>query len=390
MKYLIALLILFMLIPFPALAGDEMQINKLIQSGNGIVKLESKNYIIENPIIMKSNTVLLGTGQTTFTLKSGVKWDLWVPVIKGTNLQNIRIAYINLDMNCDNQTVKYGLGYHNGIFLVGCSNVEIDHCSLINGKGDGARFKTCSNLKIHDNRAKRLGHDCIYIVDCKNATIINNKVTTRTNSGIRDWNSINVLIQGNTIDAQQDGYGGYGGMQIEYSKFFDNPKVEICRNIMTNTQGPGIQLIAYGNGLKIKKGINIRQNQFIQTGVSTSIKDAGGISIIGLKGASISNNVGDGCYNAFLVVMSGGESSTVKNNIITNTRPHNIIRPAGTGYGISNRAGTSFIIDSNCFWNNENGDLYKCTAKNSDLKDPKTHTTSSGWKWSSGKWVFKK
>ena len=222
------------------------------------------------------------------------------------------------------------------------------------------------------------------MVDCSGVSITNNKVETRTNSGIRDWNTVNLIIKGNSITAQQDGYGGYAGMQIEYSKYFANPNVEICNNIMTKTQGPGIQLIAYDKGLQIKKGISIKQNLFLQTGVSTYIPDTGGISIMGLNGVSIINNVFDGCYNDALYVTGG--SATIKNNIITNTALH--IRSTVGGYGVYNFYISNLIIDSNGFYNNKKGNLYRITAKNSDFKDPKTHKTTSGWTWKSGKWTL--
>ena len=387
MKYFFVVLIFILLIPLPVLAGDEIQINKQIQAGNGTITLASKNYIIENPILLKSNIVLQGNGKVTFTLKPYVKWALWVPVMSVTSLKNIRVTGINFNMNSDSQTVQPGLGYHNGIYFDYCTNVELDHCSFVNGKGDGARFKSSSNLNIHDNTAKRLGHDCIFVVDCNNVTMTNNQVSTRTNSGLRDWNTVNLIIKNKTITSQQDGNGGYAGIQIEYSKYFDNPNVQICNNVITRTQGPGVQLINYDDGLSIKKGITVEKNQFIQTGLSTYIVDAGGISIMGSKGAIIQNNVLDGCYNAGVIIMSGGEGMVIKNNIITNTLPHIMRTQTGTGVGILNRASTSFLIDSNCFWNNQNGNLYRCSAKNSDLKDPKIHKTTSGWIWKAGKMV---
>ena len=388
MKYFLVVLIVLILIPLPVLAGDEIQINKQIQTGINTITLAPKNYIIENPILLKSNIVLQGNGKVTFTLKPYVRWAVWVPVMSVTSLKNIRVTGINFNMNSDNQTVQPGLGYHNGIYFDYCTNVELDHCSFINGKGDGARFKSSSNLRIHDNTAQRLGHDCIFVIDSNNVTMTNNRVETRTNSGLRDFNTINLVIKNNTITSQQDGNGGYAGIQIEYSKYFENPNLEICNNIMTRTQGPGVQLIAYSDGLSIKKGITVEKNQFLQTGLSTYIVDAGGVSIMGLKGPSILNNVFDGCYNSGIIIESGGEGTVIKNNIITNTLQHIMRTQSGTGSGILNRAGTSFTIDSNCFWNNANGNLYRCPAKNSDSKDPKTHKTTSGWIWKSGKWLI--
>jgi hypothetical protein len=388
-KYIIISLIILVLLPLPVLAGDEVKINKMIEKSNGKVQLEGRTYKIDNPIVMKSGVTLLGVeGKTKFLLKSNVPWSTWVPVLDGVNLEKCRIAYITFDMNCDNQKVKYGKGYHNGMYLKGCKNIEVDHCTFINGKGDGARFKSSSNLKIHDNTARRLGHDGIFVVDCKDVNIYNNRITTRTNAGIRDWNSENVKISRNKIDAQLDGYGGYAGIQIEYSKYFSDPDIEISDNVLMETWGPGVQLIAYSKGLSINRGITVKQNQFLRTGQSNNIVDTGGISVKGLKGFTITNNVGDGCLNSFVYVESGGDDSVIKNNIITNTLPHREKDHSGNGYGIANRAGASLSVKNNCFWNNENGDTYKVTAKSSDFKDPKKYKTSSGWVWKGGKWVY--
>jgi parallel beta-helix repeat protein len=389
-KNIFYFLILFVLLsPLPAIAGDEVAINKKIQASTGVVKLESKTYTIEKPIVMKSGVSLIGTGSTVLFLHDYTNNGMWVPMIGGTNIKNSRISYINFNMNCDRQTVPYADGYHNAIFMSGASGVEVDHCSFINGRGDGARFKFSSGIYIHDNKVSKLGHDGFYVVDCNGVRIINNKVTTRKNAGIRNWNSQNVLISKNTVDSQLDGYGGYPGIQIEYSKYIENPNVAISENILTTTWGPVVKLIAYSSGLSIKKGVAITRNQFLKCGQSTNIADTGGISVSGMKGYTITNNVGDGCRNAFLYVQSGGLGSTVKYNIITNTLPHVRRTQAGSGYGIANVGGTYFVVDSNCFYNNANGNTYKITAKNSDLKDPKTHKTSSGWIWSSSKWIYK-
>ena len=389
LKLFVYLFVLFLLLPLPVLAaGDEVKLNQLIsKSPAGTIKLEARTYNIENPVILKSGVNLIGvSGKTKFLLKAGVPWGTFVPVVDGVNVKTSRIAYITFDMNGDKQTRPYGQGYHNGIFLKGCSNIEVDHCTFINGKGDGARFKTCSNLKIHDNVISRQGHDGIFVVDCKDVNIYNNRITTRTNSGIRNWNSQNVIINKNTIDAQQDGKGGYAGIQIEYSKYFENPNVVITNNVMKKTQGPGVQLIAYSAGANIKKGITISKNQFISTGVSTFISDTGGISFKGLKGATITNNVGDGCYNSFIWVASGGTGSIIKNNIIVNTVPHMKLSQSGTGYGISNRAGSSFLVDYNCFWNNKKGNTYKVTALHSTFKSPFIYKIGYGFYWTGVKW----
>jgi polygalacturonase len=350
-KWILSLVIL-LFIPIPALAGDEVLINQMIKVSSGDVHLSPRTYIVDHPINLRSGVDLYGVpGKTVILLKPKVKWALWVPVIDGTLVSGCRISGITIDMNADSQTVGYGLGYHNGVFLKGCKNIEVDHCTFFDSKGDGIRCKTSSNLDIHDNKISKMGHYGIFVIDCKDVYVMNNKIETRTNSGVRDWNSVNVKISGNQITAQQDGKGGYAGIEIEYSKLFTNPSVMISGNTMTRTQGPGVQLIAYSQGSKIKKGITVMNNKFVQTGVSTYIQDTGGISILGMNGATISANVFDRCYNSGVLLMSGGAGTVISKNIFINIQPHvrDYKKTLWTGYAICNRARVKITQSGNTY-----------------------------------------
>jgi parallel beta-helix repeat protein len=389
-----SLLITILLTTTACAAPTDTDINKLIQSAKvgSTVTLQKTTYNINNPIVLKSGVNINGNG-ATLLLKPYTKWSEWTPVIHGRVVKNVHITNLNLYMNRDKQTAPRGRGYHIGMFFEGGSNIEVDHCSIANGLGDGIRSKSSENLKIHDNTVKHIGHDGIFVVDCKYVDIWNNKVTTNTNAGIREWNTVFLKIRSNTIDSELNGYGGYGAMQIEYSKFYSEPSVVISDNIMRKTWGPGIILFGYDKGVGITKGIIINRNRFLECGYSHSIQDTGGISIQGLKGIVIQNNVADGCYNTFIYLAKGGVGTIVKNNIITSTQSHRIVilrraqNPIGSGYGISNIAGARIIVDSNCFFKNINGNVYRIASKNDDLKDPKTHKTSSGWIWKNGGWA---
>jgi hypothetical protein len=254
------------------------------------------------------------------------------------------------------------------MFFEGGSNIEVDHCSISNGLGDGIRAKSGENLKFHDNAIKHIGHDGIFVVDCKYVDIWNNKVTTNTNAGIREWNTVFLKIRSNTVDSELNGYGGYGGIQIEYSKFYSEPNVVISDNILRKTWGPGIILFGYSNGAYLTKGILISHNQFLECGYSHSIADTGGISVQGLKGITIEKNTADKCYNAFIFVVKGGVGTIIKYNVIKNTQPHRIFitgrakNPVGSGYAISNLAGSKLVISGNTFANNKYGNFYKCSG----------------------------
>jgi hypothetical protein len=334
---------------------------------------------------MRSGVTLLGVeGKTKIFLAAGRNWAAFVPLVDGSNLDGCRIAYIIFDMNSENQKVSHGKGFHNAIHWKNGNNLDVDHCTFVNGKGDGARFKYCSNVKFHDNTASKLGHDAFFAIDSKNVGAYNNRITTRTNSALRLWNTEGARLSNNTIDAQLDSMGGNPGIQIEFSKYIEDPDTEVINNIFYKTWGSGIWLIAYDQGTKINHGVTIKNNLFKEVAQSYNIGYAAGITINGFKGAEISNNAADGSNNAFVLILSGGDQTLIKDNIITNTEEHKGINQAGTGSGIVNRAGASLSVDSNTFFDNSNGDTFKTEATNSDTQDPKTHKTSSGWDWVNG------
>lgn len=360
MKFLIVFVILLIFVQ-PVMAGDESSINEQIQKSHGVVKLAPKTYVVDHSINLKSGVTLQGVpGKTKILLKEKVAMPEWTPVVNAVKVTGARVTGITFDMNSDKQTVSYGKGYHIGIFLKGCSNIRVDNCTFVNGKGDGIRCKTCSNIRVDRNTISRMGHDGVYFVDCKECFATGNRITTRTNSGVRNWNSVNMMISNNVITAQQDGKGGCAGIQIEYSKAFSNPSVKIVGNTINKTQGPGVQLIAYSAGVKNNKGVTVTGNTLTSTGMSTYIEYTGGVVIQGLNGAVITGNTMKGCNNAGVLFMSGGTGTVVSKNKITNTRPHirNFRYTAWTGHAICNRSKAKISVSGNSMSGNYNGNLY--------------------------------
>jgi len=378
-------------------AGDEVEIQSLIDTHQGgIAHLSGKVYTITNPIYLKSNVILEGESGTVIKLADNAGWADWVPLIKGEGIQNIEIRNIEFFGNDEKQDAtptwtgphgtsspsRRGQGYFNFIHVIDCDSIKVYRCSFHDNLGDGFRVKTSTNIEFYENTAYRLGHDAFFTIDSKNVKAYDNRITTRTNSALRNWNSEGVRFYDNVIDAQQDSIGGYPGIQIEYSKNL-KPNVEICGNTLYMTWGPGIWLIAYDAGTKIQEGSWIHHNWFASTGTSYNIANTGGISDDGATGNLIENNVFDSCHNDAIEVKSSG-TSTIRNNIITNTLKH--VRTNVDGFGISNENSASLTITSNCFYNNIAGNLHLCTSTNDDLQDPKTHQTSSGWTWDSKSW----
>ena len=378
-----------------AQAGDEKQINDALKKGN--VQLEAKTYTLTDSIILQSDRTLEGQPGTVLKLVDRAGWEAWKPLIKGTGVQNVVIKNIEFNGNSDNnQDVgrkthngkAWGNGYYNFIHVVDSDSIIVENCIMYDGLGDGLRAKTSTNIIFRDNHIWRMGHEGAFFIDSKNIKAYNNRITTRTSNALRVWNCAHVRLYDNVLDSDLSlqSLAGMGGFQVEDSKGTLSD-VEICNNIIFNTWGPAIWLIAYEEGSSNSQDVSIHHNLISQPGHSYNIPYTAGITINGQKGAIIQNNVFDSSYNAGVLVLSGGSGSLIQDNIFTNTREHAAINQAGSGHGVVNRASSSFSVFSNCFFENENGNLYKSSSYGDDLDNPKTHITSSGWIWTGKTWT---
>jgi hypothetical protein len=375
-------------------AGADQNINQQLQQG-GIVHLPAGTYTLTDSIVMQSNSILEGEPGTVITIPDHADWNAWKPLISATGKQNVIICNIEFNGNSvNNQDVAsktkngkaHGNGFYNFIHAIDCDNITVSNCLMHDSLGDGFRAKTSTNVKFYDNTAYKLGHDCFYGIDSQNIEAFNNRLTTRTNSALRLWNVAHARLYSNVIDAQLDGLGGNPGVQIEDSKG-QMQDIEVCNNIIAKTWGSGIWLIAYESGTSNNQAVNIHHNLFWETAQSHNIGYAAGITCGGQSETIVKNNVFDGTLNTAWDGLAGGQGVIIQDNVITNTVNHAGGSQAGSGYGIANKAGSDLSIISNCFFNNLNGDLYKCTSTNDDKADPKTHNTSSGWWWTGSTWT---
>lgn len=380
----ILLLLSFFLLPGIAGASGQDSINDLIKNG-GNVNL-SGTYTLTGPIMLSSDLKLNGQNLTTITIPDDANWSVWVPLMKGVGLHDVTLEGIEFNVNSDgNDETPHGRGYYNCIHLIDCTNITVRNCIFHDGKGDGLRTKYCKNIQFYNNQAYNLGHDCFYAIDSENIWAWNNTLTTRTNSALRIWNSKNVQFFCNQINAQLDSLGGNPGIQIEDSKGTMDD-IRVFANGIYKTWGPGIWLISYDTGSDNYQNITVDHNLILKDGVSYNIGYTAGITIDGVKGTNISNNVFDSCNNAGVLVLNSGSNAVIKNNIITNTNEHSAISQTGTGYGVNNRQEAPISILSNCFFNNVDGNVFGAYSIGDDLQDPTNHNTSSGWVWDNNAW----
>jgi parallel beta-helix repeat protein len=390
MKIFPSILLLILLSPEVAGAIDQNSINQKLQEG-GTVHLPAGIYILTDSIVLQSNTILEGELGTIITIPNHAGWEAWKPLISGTRVQNVTIRNLEINANSDgNSETPHGEGFYNCIYMVDSENVRVYNCTFHDSLGDGLRTKTSKNIKFYNNLVFRLGHEGFFGIESQDIECFNNRITTRINSALRIWNSANVKFHDNIIDAQLDGIGGNPGIEIEDSRGFIK-SVEIYNNVLIRTWGPGIWLIAYDAGLLRNQEVLIHHNLFYEVGQSYNIPYTGGIVNDGFKGTQIYNNVFDGAINNAFRNQAGGQGTTIKDNVFTNTAshtiPHTVIPQTSTGYAIADLAGAGLFITDNCFYNNEKGSLYQVTSFNDDFLNPKTHQTSSGWIWTGSTWT---
>ncbi len=185
----------------------------------------------------------------------------------------------------------------------------------------------------------------MYAIGSENVEAWNNKITCRTNSALRVWNSNKVKFHDNVIESFYHWSAGGPGIQIEKSEGIIMDNIEIYNNIIHNTYGPGIWILTHDTSSTTEdqaKNLHIHHNIFYNTGTNPSITWVGGIVASGFHDTLIENNVFDGCYGAAIAHIfspdyspEGGFTTIVRNNVIINTQKRTK-DSAGTGCGIAN------------------------------------------------------
>ncbi|MGB9928053.1 MAG: disaggregatase related repeat-containing protein [Methanosarcina sp.] len=359
-------------------------------------------YIIDDTLLIGSNTILKGDPDTKVKLASQAGWTEWKPLIKerASGAHDIIIQGFTLDGNREgNGNVVSGKGYYNLIHLGDCRNISVHDMYLTNNHGDGLKVDSCSNVKFHDNEIYLLGHDALYASGCSDVQAYDNVITCRTNSALRLYNSNKASFYGNRITSE-----GSGGAGIEIQKYGKSvmDDIEICNNVIYKTALAGIWIFSSGPAYPLSSAnVHIHHNQIFDTGLKSSNSKAGGIVSAGFN-ILLENNVFDGCYGSaisqketYSEIPGSGYTITARNNIISNTRTSS---GAGKGYGVFNLLENThtFVLQNNYFFNNPGGNYKEVAASSSDIQaDPlyadrnknDYHLKSKGGRWDGYNWV---
>jgi hypothetical protein len=277
-----------------------------------------------------------------------------------------------------------GGNYYNLIYLQTCNDIEVCDMVLTHNFNDGLQVKTCTNIEFHDNLIDEIGHDGLYAYKCDYVNAYNNIIYIQTNSGLRASSTNHVKFYNNIISAREK---GGPGIEIQKENIINNANgysymkdIEVFDNIIYDIKYAGIWI--FGNATAAQYNfpaedtfVHVHHNIIYNCGyyegagdAASNLKLKGGIVTDGFN-ALIENNVIDSCHAAGINVHEwlanrpsppGPYTLTIRNNIISNTKSNALVGDGEErGYGIYYELGDkhNFIVDYNCFYNNNGADF---------------------------------
>jgi Disaggregatase related len=371
-------------------------------------------YVISDTIFIGNNTTLEGDTTAVIKLKDKADWPIFKPLMTQMNSTEIKVITANgfedrpeihgvtikgfeINGNHDNNTDrKKGLGYYNIIYFTNAKDIQVHDMYIHDGTGEAVRIEGGSDIGFYKNTVYKVGHNDLFAEECQNVEAWSNRLTVRTDSGLKVTNSNHVKFHDNFIDSFYCWSAGNAGILIEKTTGVVND-VEIYNNIIQDTYGPGILLSGSGKAYPKDeaKNIHIFHNILRNTGTNPNLDWVGGIVASGFYNTLIENNTIDGAYHSGIIHMyptgaeihrhpsdigykyvdlspkGTGYSTIVRNNIIANTKQRKK-DPEGTGYGVINYLAdiSSIDLEHNCLFNNSAGNYLNCTSTTDIYVDP--------------------
>ena len=401
--------------------NDEIEINQAItdafNQGGGTVHLKNGIYIIDNPIIMKSNITFEGESDTTTIIKLadeadwGVhpdssypiyhdaesfiigdgstnvnpNWQYTIGRIENVTLQNFKIDgnkynqhYV--DLNGDTVLIEGGTSNYTAIDLgdpydaTRSNNLTFSNVRVENNLGDAISLQTAKNININHCKSANIGHSAAYLMDVLNVLAEYNEYDIYANSGIRIDMGNHIIIRNNHLFSSDN--AGNFGVQISHRYTTDVMNdVLIEKNLIEDIPYAGIAL--YTDDPSITDSVIIRNNLIYRCGLPSVANESGGINIFNFNNTIIENNtIFNNCAGGIVFGvnpyypngLTGNKTAYIRNNIITSSIGLGI-----DSYGIylENGDNTNLIMENNNVWGNQTANYYNCSAGNNSISvDP--------------------
>ncbi|WP_048170518.1 disaggregatase related repeat-containing protein [Methanosarcina sp. 2.H.A.1B.4] len=276
-------------------------------SNPGYVLLSAGTYKISAPIILKSNVVLKGAGDSTIIFATGsVCNSAGSPAyVYGSGVSNVEVS------NLQFQSTATGPGdgghgdYRNCIKFTSVTNSKV-HDILFNRYlyGDGVRIGKSSGIEVYNCRIQSSGHDGVsFLSGTKDSRMYNCYVEVQTNTGVRVDNCANIEVDHNTFT----GSAGSGWCCVELENTLTN--VDVHHNIMHDYKGSSSSA-GIGNW-NAKGSISVRDN--VMWNVSPYVEVGSGTNILGPSDRSVENWVAKGYGYGSIGNASGAQTTTTEN-----------------------------------------------------------------------------
>ena len=271
--------------------NDQDVINKAIEeaseSGGGTVYLNPGVYLVDGPVIIKSNIHLTGDPNAIIrvapTSSQWFKGQIGVICNPRESVHNVEISGFQIDGNIANLPRSYANSRSDTrhdcekLILIGGwqsnfgSNIKIHDMKLYNAFSDGIYIRFSKGVACYNNFISNCQHEGIFFSCVLNGTIYKNKIAGITSDCARLDNCQNCKIHDNIFFAYTgDSYGaykgGHNGLQIgnagvshgydARNKPFKTKNIEVFNNVFSD---PGLRAIWYHAG----ENVYIHDNKFV-------------------------------------------------------------------------------------------------------------------------------
>jgi len=299
----------------PSGSNDQTAINNAINSvasgatssNPGYVVLSAGTYKISAPIVLKSNVVLKGAGDSTIIYGSGssvCNSEGSPAYIYGSGVSNVEISHLQFQSTATSPSDGGHGDYRNCIKLRSSSNSKV-HDILFTRYlyGDGVRITDSSGIDVYNCRIKSSGHDGVsFLSGTSDSRMYNCYVEVQTNTGVRVDNCANIEVDHNTFT----GSAGSGWCCVELENTLTN--VNVHHNIMHDYKGSSSSA-GVGNW---NAGGSISVHDNVMWNVSPYVEVGSGSNILGPSDHSVENWVAKGYgYGSIGSASSTQDTTTV-------------------------------------------------------------------------------
>ena len=257
-------------------------------SNPGYVLLGAGTYQISAPIILKSNVVLKGAGDSTIIYATGsvCNSEGSPAYVFGSGVTNVEVSNLQFKSTATGPSDGGHGDYRNCIKFTSSINSKV-HDILFTRYlySDGVRIGGSSGIEVYNCRIQSSGHDGVsFLSGTKDSRMYNCYVEVQTNTGVRVDNCANIEVDHNTFT----GSAGSGWCCVELENTLTN--VNVHHNIMHDYKGSSSSA-GVGNW-NAKGSISVHDN--VMWNVSPYIEVGSGTNILGPSDHSVENWVAKG------------------------------------------------------------------------------------------------